>query len=96
MAGMSSDLGRDVPGSEKLYVRELWADSSFPILSGGWFLFGIEGGEGGFQGRRQGGTLRGWEGVCGEGGGGVGNIFLSGAEIPTKNPQISCSTQWLS
>ena len=30
MAGMSSDLGRDVPGSEKLYARELWADFSLP------------------------------------------------------------------
>ena len=33
MAGMSRDLGRDVPGSEKLDARKLWADFSFPILS---------------------------------------------------------------
>ena len=33
VAGMSRDLGRDVPGLEKLYARELWADFSYPILS---------------------------------------------------------------
>ena len=30
VAGMSRDLGRDVPGLEKLYARKLWADFSFP------------------------------------------------------------------
>ena len=34
MAGMSRDLGRDVPGSEKLYARKLWADFSFLTVSG--------------------------------------------------------------
>ena len=29
---MSRDLGRDVPDSEKLYARKLWADFSYPIL----------------------------------------------------------------
>ena len=33
MAGMSRDLGRDVPGSEKLYARKLSADFSFRILN---------------------------------------------------------------
>ena len=28
---MSRDLGRDVPDLERLYVRKLWADFSFPI-----------------------------------------------------------------
>ena len=27
---MSRDLGRDVPGSEKLYARKLWADLLLP------------------------------------------------------------------
>ena len=31
MAGMSRDLGRDVPDLEKLYARKLWADFSHPI-----------------------------------------------------------------
>ena len=31
---MSRDLGRDVPGSEKLCARELWADFSFPFGRG--------------------------------------------------------------
>ena len=31
MAGISRDLGRDVPGSEKLYASKLWADFSFPV-----------------------------------------------------------------
>ena len=31
-AGMSRDLGRDVPDLEKLYARKLWADFSYPIL----------------------------------------------------------------
>ena len=31
VAGMSRDLGRDVPDLEKLYARNLWADFSFPI-----------------------------------------------------------------
>ena len=26
---MSRDLGRDIPGSEKLYARKLWVDFSF-------------------------------------------------------------------
>ena len=30
-AGMSRDLGRDVPRSEKLYARKPYADFSFPI-----------------------------------------------------------------
>ena len=30
MAGMSRDLGRDVPDLEKLYARKLWADFSYP------------------------------------------------------------------
>ena len=30
VAGMSRDLGRDVPDLEKLYARKLWADFSFP------------------------------------------------------------------
>ena len=30
LAGMSRDLGRDVPDLEKLYARKLWADVSFP------------------------------------------------------------------
>ena len=29
-AGMSRDLGRDVPDLEKLYARKLWADFSYP------------------------------------------------------------------
>ena len=33
VAGMSRDLGRDVPESEKLYARKLWADFSYPIIS---------------------------------------------------------------
>ena len=33
VAGMSRDLGRDVPNLEKLYARKLWADFSYPILS---------------------------------------------------------------
>ena len=32
VAGMSRDLGRDVPDLEKLYARELWADFSYPII----------------------------------------------------------------
>ena len=31
VAGMSRDLGRDVPDLEKLYARRLWADLSYPI-----------------------------------------------------------------
>ena len=27
---MSWDLGRDVPDSEKLYARKLWADFAYP------------------------------------------------------------------
>ena len=30
---MSRDLGRDVPDSEKLYARKLWADFSYPKVS---------------------------------------------------------------
>ena len=30
VAGMSRDLGQDVPGLEKLYARQLWADFSYP------------------------------------------------------------------
>ena len=30
VAGMSRDLGRDVPDLEKLYARKLWADFSYP------------------------------------------------------------------
>ena len=30
VAGMSRDLGRDIPDLEKLYARELWADFSYP------------------------------------------------------------------
>ena len=29
---MSRDLGRDVPGLEKLYAGKLWADFSYPSL----------------------------------------------------------------
>ena len=29
---MSRDVGRDIPGSEKLCARKLWADFSFPIV----------------------------------------------------------------
>ena len=32
VAGMSPDLGRDVPDLEKLYARKLWADFSYPIF----------------------------------------------------------------
>ena len=32
MAGMSRDLGRDVPDLEKLYARKLWADFSLPMF----------------------------------------------------------------
>ena len=32
VAGMSWDLGRDVPDLEKLYARKLCADFSYPIL----------------------------------------------------------------
>ena len=32
VAGMSRDLGRDVPDMEKLYARKLWADFSHPII----------------------------------------------------------------
>ena len=38
-AGMSCDLGRDVPGAEKLYPRKLWADFSLPR----YFLHGQPG-----------------------------------------------------
>ena len=31
VAGMSRDLGRDVPDLEKLYARKLWADFLYPI-----------------------------------------------------------------
>ena len=34
VAGMSRDLGRDVPDLEKLYARKLWADFSYPTR---WF-----------------------------------------------------------
>ena len=30
VAGMSRDLGRDIPDLGKLYARELWADFSYP------------------------------------------------------------------
>ena len=33
VAGMSRDLGRDVPDLEKLYAIKLWVDFSFPILN---------------------------------------------------------------
>ena len=32
VAGMSRDLGRDVPDLEKLYARKLWADFSHPTF----------------------------------------------------------------
>ena len=32
VAGMSRDLGRDVPDLEKLYAGKLWADTSYPIV----------------------------------------------------------------
>ena len=32
VAGMSRDLGRDVPDLEELHARKLWADLSCPIL----------------------------------------------------------------
>ena len=35
MAGMSRDLGRDVPASEKLYARKLWADFAYPNIEAG-------------------------------------------------------------
>ena len=39
VAGISRDLGRDVPDLEKLYARKLWADFSYPITGlGGEFL----------------------------------------------------------
>ena len=31
VAGMSRDLGRDVPDLEKNYARKLWADFSYPL-----------------------------------------------------------------
>ena len=34
VAGMSQDLGRDVPDLEKLYARKLWADFSYPTKAG--------------------------------------------------------------
>ena len=37
LAGMSRDLGRDIPDLEKLYARELWADFSHPTLEKGIF-----------------------------------------------------------
>ena len=33
VAGMSRDLGRDVPDLEKLYARKLWAGFSYPIVN---------------------------------------------------------------
>ena len=36
-AGMSRDLGRDVPDLEKLYARRLWADFSYPSCRGWGF-----------------------------------------------------------
>ena len=33
VAGMSRDLGRDVPDLEKLYARKLWADFSYPTYA---------------------------------------------------------------
>ena len=32
VAGMSRDLGRDVPDLEKHYARKLWADFSYPTI----------------------------------------------------------------
>ena len=32
VVGMFRDLDRDVPGSEKLFARKLWADFSFPMF----------------------------------------------------------------
>ena len=32
VAGMSRDLGRDVPDLEKLYAKKLWVDFSYPIF----------------------------------------------------------------
>ena len=32
VAGMSRDLGRDVPDKEKLYTRKLWADFLSPFM----------------------------------------------------------------
>ena len=32
VAGMSRDLGRDVPDLEQLYARKLWADFSYPKI----------------------------------------------------------------
>ena len=42
VAGMSRDLGRDVPDLEKLYARKLWADFSYPKQRGGGKLRGGE------------------------------------------------------
>ena len=41
VAGMSRDLGRDVPDLEKLYARKLWADFSYPRFQKGqkWLKF---------------------------------------------------------
>ena len=38
VAGMSRDLGRDVPDLEKPNAKELWADVSFPIRGHGNML----------------------------------------------------------
>ena len=32
VAGVSRDLGRDIPDLEKLYARKLWADFSYPTI----------------------------------------------------------------
>ena len=32
VAGISRDLGRDIPDLEKLYARKRWADFSYPII----------------------------------------------------------------
>ena len=39
VAGMSRDLGRDVPELEKLYARKLWADFSDPNFT---FIFNLQ------------------------------------------------------
>ena len=39
VAGMSRDLGRDVPDFEELYARKLWADFLYPNNRLSGFLF---------------------------------------------------------
>ena len=58
-AGMSRDLGRDVPDLEKLYARKLWADFLYPTRGQAMFGFRfLQGGLGSVRLRFGDGTVR--------------------------------------